>query len=141
MKFKKDFHKLRVASVLALLLSTGMCAGFFTMPAMASAARPSVKAAMASCQETASHQHGFYKGPLLSADHRAAGPADCCINHARSYQTIVRTSDSQRHQWTAAVVPSTVTVTLVIYSPQHQYTSEIFPPPEQAALASVIKLE
>jgi hypothetical protein len=142
MKIKQNLNKkLKIISVLTLVLSSGLCAGFFTMPAMAKTASQPVMAMMTTCQETASHHHGFYNGPLLTTDHRAPGPADCCISHARSYQTIVRTSDSQRHLWTVAMAPSTVSLALVDSLEQPRYFPEVFPPPGQTALASVIKLE
>jgi hypothetical protein len=111
------------------------------MPAMAQTTGQPTKAVMSSCQESAKHRHGFYNGPLLTTNHRAPGPVDCCINHARSYQTIVRTSDNQRYLWTLAVAPSVVTLALADSLVQPRYIPEIFPPPGQAALASVIKLE
>jgi len=141
MKFKRNLDKLKVVSISILIVASGLCPGLFTMPAMAKTASQPVMAMTTACQETASHHHGFYNGPLLTTDHRAPGPVDCCVSHARSYQTIIRTSDSQRHFWTVAVAPSTVSLALVDSLEQPQHIQEIFPPPGQTALASVIKLE
>ena len=141
MKFKQSLQQLSAGGVLAIVIVSGVCGGLFTMPLAVRAENHPAVVVMEQCQGTIAHQHDNYDGPLLTVNHGAARPADCCVNRARYYQTFLKPSDGQKIIFNLAAMPALVTLALVNFSQPQQYIAEIFPPPQAECLRTVIKRE